>query len=90
MGLWTVNLDGTELRHLIKPVEIVPSEPTPALPTANTLTKPANGGSHSKLINATLVSGSCHHDVQVKDMSVEQAVAMVNSMPNTVARVLQA
>jgi L-arabinose isomerase len=81
---------GDHWEVLIKAVEIVPSEPTPALPTANTLTKPANGGCHSKLIDATLVSGSCHHDVQVKDMSVEQAVAMVNAMPNTVARVLQA
>ena len=75
---------------MIKAQEIVPAEPTPALPTANSLTKPANGGNHAKLINACLVAGSCHHDVQVKDMTVEQAVAMVNAMPNTVARVLLA
>jgi L-arabinose isomerase len=81
---------GDHWEVLIKPQEIVRSEPTPALPTAKSLTKPANGGNHAKLINATLVAGSSHHDVQVKDMTLEQAVAMVNAMPNTVARVLQA
>jgi L-arabinose isomerase len=79
---------GDHWEVLIKAQEIVPGEPTPALPTANSLTKPANGGNHARLINACLVAGSCHHDVQVKDMTVEQAVAMVNAMPNTVARVL--
>jgi len=81
---------GDHWEVLIKSQEIVPGEATPALPTANSLTKPANGGNHAKLINACLVAGSCHHDVQVKDMTVEQAVAMVNAMPNTVARVLLA
>jgi len=81
---------GDHWEVLIKAQEIVPCEPTPALPTAASLTKPAKGGNHTKLINATLVAGSCHHDVQVKDMTVDQAVAMVNNMPNTVARLLLA
>jgi len=75
---------------LIKDQDIVAGEPTPALPTANSLTIPAHGGNHAKLINACLVAGSCHHDIQVKDMTVEQAVAMANAMPNTIARVLLA
>ena len=81
---------GDHWEVLIKAQDIVAGEPTPALPTANSLTVPAHGGNHAKLINATLVAGSCHHDIQVKDMTVEQAVAMANAMPNTIARVLLA
>ncbi len=69
------------------PVQVVTGRPTPKLPTARAVYRPAHGN-FTEAIDNCLLAGVCHHTVQVSGLEAKEVAALAASMTNTKLRLL--